>query len=141
MANKLNPHQSVPIKLVIVGDGTVGKTCMLMSFTSNTFPEEYVPTVYVQSMFLFFLLSFSFDNYTSNIVVDNVKVSLGLWDTAGQEDYDRLRPLSYPQTDVFVLCFSVISPTSYTNITNKWMPEIRHHCPDTPVILCGNRKK
>jgi Ras-related C3 botulinum toxin substrate 1 len=84
---------------------------------------------------------FSFDNYTSNIVVDNVKVSLGLWDTAGQEDYDRLRPLSYPQTDVFVLCFSVISPTSFTNITNKWMPEIRHHCPDTPVILCGNRKK
>ncbi len=66
---------------------------------------------------------------------------MGLWDTAGQEDYDRLRPLSYPQTDVFVLCFSVISPTSFTNITNKWMPEIRHHCPDTPVILCGNRKK
>ncbi len=81
----------------------------------------------------------SFDNYTSNIIVDNVKVSLGLWDTAGQEDYDRLRPLSYPQTDVFVLCFSVISPTSFTNITNKWMPEIRHHCPDKPIILCGKK--
>lgn len=148
MANKLNPHQSVPIKLVIVGDGTVGKTCMLMSFTSNTFPEEYVPTVYVLFSFffqnvsiLFSCFMFSFDNYTSNIVVDNVKVSLGLWDTAGQEDYDRLRPLSYPQTDVFVLCFSVISPTSFTNITNKWMPEIRHHCPDTPVILCGKDLK
>ena len=144
MANKLNPHQSVPIKLVIVGDGTVGKTCMLMSFTSNTFPEEYVPTVYVEINRNHFLKKkrtihhrSSFDNYTSNIVVDNVKVSLGLWDTAGQEDYDRLRPLSYPQTDVFVLCFSVIRPTLYKNITNKWMPEIRHHCPDTPVILCG----
>jgi Ras-related C3 botulinum toxin substrate 1 len=97
-----------------------------------------------ENLNLFFLkkelfLFSSFDNYTSNIIVDNVKVSLGLWDTAGQEDYDRLRPLSYPQTDVFVLCFSVISPTSFTNITNKWMPEIRHHCPDKPVILCGKK--
>ena len=56
---------------------------------------------------------------------------------AGQEDYDRLRPLSYPQTDVFLLCFSVASPTSFANIKAQWVPEVRHYCPSTPVVLVG----
>lgn len=71
------------------------------------------------------------------MVVDGISVSLGLWDTAGQEDYDRLRPLSYPQTDVFLICFSVASPSSFENVTSKWYPEIKHHCPDAPMILVG----
>lgn len=66
-------------------------------------------------------------------------VSLNLWDTAGQEDYDRLRPLSYPQTDVFLACFSVISPISFDHILHKWYPEIAHHCPGVPIILVGNK--
>lgn len=80
-----------------------------------------------------------FDNYSANVMVDNKAINLGLWDTAGQEDYDRLRPLSYPQTDVFLICFSVVSPPSYENARNKWNPEIMHHCPTTPKLLVGTK--
>lgn len=55
-------------------------------------------------------------------MVDGKPISLGLWDTAGQEDYDRLRPLSYPQTDVFLICFSIVSPPSFDNVKAK----VRH---------------
>lgn len=61
--------------------------------------------------------------------------TLGLFDTAGQEDYDRLRPLSYPQTDVFLVCFSVTSPASFENVKEKWFPEVHHHCPGVPCLI------
>lgn len=69
-----------------------------------------------------------------------LKVELALWDTAGQEDYDRLRPLSYPDTDVILMCFSIDSPDSLENIPEKWTPEVKHFCPNVPIILVGNKK-
>lgn len=66
-------------------------------------------------------------------------VNLGLWDTAGQDDYDRLRPLSYPQTDCFLICYSTISPSSLANVTSKWYPEVHHHVPSAPIVLVGTK--
>lgn len=113
------------IKCVVVGDGAVGKTCLLISYTTNKFPQEYVPTV--------------FDNYAVTVMIGNEPYTLGLFDTAGQEDYDRLRPLSYPQTDIFLVCFSVVVPSSFENVKDKWVPEIRHHCPKTAFLLVGTQ--
>lgn len=57
----------------------------------------------------------------------------------GQEEYDRLRALCYPQTDVFLICFSIVDPSSFDNVKQKWWPEIKHHCPDTPIVLVGTK--
>jgi Ras-related C3 botulinum toxin substrate 1 len=113
------------IKCVVVGDGAVGKTCLLISYAKNEFPEDYVPTV--------------FDNYNATVEVDGRDLTLGLWDTAGQEDYDKLRPLSYPGTHVFILCFSVVSEASYENVESKWVIELKKHCPGTPIVLVGTK--
>lgn len=143
-------------KLVIVGDGACGKTCLLIVFSKDQFPEVYVPTVFenyvadievdgkqvhVFSIFFFLLFKYFFIRYyNKRQFLFYKQVELALWDTAGQEDYDRLRPLSYPDTDVILMCFSIDSPDSLENIPEKWTPEVKHFCPNVPIILVGNKK-
>jgi len=123
MASAPNTMQTIRKKFVIVGDGSCGKTCLLQVFKTGTFPAGYVPTI--------------FENYIADIVFRQQTVELALWDTAGQEDFDRLRPLSYPGTDAVLVCYSVGDPTSLENIVEKWLPEVRHFCPKAPIVLVG----
>ncbi|VVC97166.1 ras-like GTP-binding protein RhoL [Leptidea sinapis] len=113
------------LKITVVGDGMVGKTCLLYVYTRNEFPKEYVPTV--------------FDNYIGHITVDGVEVEMALWDTAGQEDYERLRPLSYTSTNCFLVCFSVGSRSSYDNVVLKWYPELKHFSHSVPIVLVATK--
>jgi Ras family protein A len=117
-------------KIVVVGDGGCGKTCLLISYSQGYFPEvrlerpsmqlsgterltrhfwqqKYVPTV--------------FENYITYPThpPTGKTVELALWDTAGQEEYDRLRPLSYPETDLIFVCFAIDCPNSLENVMDK----------------------
>ncbi|KAF2135936.1 uncharacterized protein K452DRAFT_292830 [Aplosporella prunicola CBS 121167] len=113
-------------KLVIIGDGACGKTSLLSVFTLGYFPTRYVPTV--------------FENYVTDCRVDGKSVQLALWDTAGQEDYERLRPLAYSKAHVILIGYSVDSPDSLENVKHKWAEEAQERCPDVPIILVGLKK-
>ncbi|KAM3143527.1 hypothetical protein pb186bvf_004289 [Paramecium bursaria] len=120
-----NSNEAISIKCVIVGDGSVGKTCILVSYTKNKFPTEYVPTV--------------FENYNAQLKVDDRMVNLGLWDTAGQEEYSQLRQISYPQSDVFLITFAVNEPSSFENAVKKWYEELKQQSPNSVKIFVGNK--
>ncbi|PON24402.1 GTP-binding protein rho3 [Trichoderma gamsii] len=117
--------KTVQRKLVLLGDGASGKTSLLNVFTRGYFPTVYEPTV--------------FENYVHDIFVDNVHIELSLWDTAGQEEFDRLRSLSYGitpyDTDLIVLCYSVDSKDSLENVESKWVGEIADNCPGVKLVL------
>ena len=109
------------IKCTLVGSDQVGKTCMVMSFANNEFPAEPVPDLC--------------DPLAVNLMVDNTPIDLDLWDTTQAGPYDRLKPLWYPRTDVFIMCYSATNPASFDRIKDKWYPEISHFCPGVPFLL------
>lgn len=125
------------IKCVVVGDNAVGKTRLICARACNTTLTQYqllathVPTVW------------AIDQYRvcqevlerSRDVVDEVSVSLRLWDTFG--DHHKDRRFAYGRSDVVVLCFSIANPNSLNHVKTMWYQEIKHFCPRTPVVLVG----
>ena len=98
-----------------------------MYLCTHAFMEKY--------SYLFFLV---FDNFTREVTVDgHKKVNLCFHDTAGQEGYDRLRPLAYRNTDIFLICFSVDNLDSLRNIETTWAGEVKQHCPKAKLIMVG----
>ncbi|KAI0791608.1 P-loop containing nucleoside triphosphate hydrolase protein [Irpex lacteus] len=120
-ASNFSRGRPVQRKVVVCGDGACGKTSLLNVFTRGFFTQVYEPTV--------------FENYVHDLYVDDTLVELSLWDTAGQEEFDRLRSLSYAETHVIMLCFSVDNPTSLENIEAKWLEEVLEYCPGVKVRL------
>lgn len=120
-------HISKVVKCGVVGDGTVGKTTLLLAYTMQTYIDDYVPTV--------------FDNFSAIEEIDGRLINIILWDTAGQEDYAQFREAIYTKCnyDIFLLCFSVIHPNSYINAKHKWLPELQKNSPGTPYVLLGTK--
>ena len=112
-------------KCVLVGNNNVGKSSLILTHKMGCFPEY----------------TFSVCEYCESVVeYDGKQVTLGLLDTMEEDEYDRLRPICYPQTDVFLICFSMVDPYSYEAVVTKWYPEITQHCPNVPIILVGTKK-
>ena len=114
------------VKCVVIGDGGVGKTSLLITYVYGKFPSQYLPTV--------------FDTYTKEVKIDELTYDVGFFDAcSGGERSEYLIPLTYPGTNIFLVCFSVAEPASFKRVKEYWFPEIKHHCPDTPFILLGTK--
>nr|CAH7765569.1 unnamed protein product [Callosobruchus chinensis] len=114
------------IRITVVGDGATGKTCLLIAYKDKKFDDRYVPTV--------------FDVYSMTIPINGLEYSIVLSDTAGQEEFDKLRRFAYKDVDCFILTYSVAERASYENVSTKWIPELRRFAPKAKIILAGTKK-
>ncbi|XP_069117252.1 cell division control protein 42 homolog [Argopecten irradians] len=111
------------VQCTLVGDGMVGKTCLARSFADRTFPVNYVATV--------------MDKYSGTTYVDGNKYGITLTDMAGE--HDDLATSTYKETDVFIICYSVVDRDSLDSVRDFWAPEIRNIAKKRPVILVATQ--
>lgn len=111
-------------KIVIVGDSGCGKTSLFNSYIRGSFPREYEPTI--------------FENHRSFVQRENGDIiSADLWDTAGQEEYERLRRLSYQDADLVIIAYNINSSDSLSNIPDVWAIETLTYSPGSLILLVG----
>ncbi|CAF3428798.1 unnamed protein product [Rotaria socialis] len=123
-SSSLNAHHTGGhITCVIIGDAGVGKSSLVVSYTTNDFPTHYVPT--------------AFDNYSVDISVGTRLVHFDICDTGGKEQFSPLHGLCIPYSDVILLCFSVVNPQSFQNAVTYWLSRARRSNSKIPIILVG----
>ncbi|XP_077959629.1 rho-related GTP-binding protein RhoN isoform X2 [Gasterosteus aculeatus] len=110
-------------KIVVVGDAQCGKTALLHVFAKNSYPEDYIPTV--------------FENYTASFEIDKQRIELNMWDTSGSAYYDNVRPLAYPDAEAVLVCFDISRPETMNSVLKKWQGETQEFCPGAKVVLVG----
>ena len=114
------------IKCVILGDDGSGKKTLLFSYISKKPELENHPSVYKPP--------------TTQLEVGKYRINLVLCDTKGHDKYDQIRPLCYPDTDVFVICFSLIDGTTFNRVRTKWQEEVKRYSKnDIPILLVGTK--
>ncbi|KAL0984400.1 hypothetical protein UPYG_G00140940 [Umbra pygmaea] len=110
-------------KIVVVGDTQCGKTALLHVFAKDSYPENYIPTV--------------FENYTASFEIEKQRIELNMWDTSGSTYYDNVRPLAYPDADAVLICFDISRPETLDSVVKKWQGETQEFCPNAKVVLVG----
>jgi len=118
-------HTGGHITCVIIGDSGVGKSSLVVSYTTNDFPKQYIPT--------------AFDNYSVDVSVGTRLVHFDICDTGGKEQFSPLHSLCIPYSDVILLCFSVVNPQSFQNAITYWLSRARRSNAKIPIILVGTQ--
>jgi Ras-related C3 botulinum toxin substrate 1 len=114
------------IHCYLLGDGGVGKTTLLIRYSTGSFPTIYIPA--------------AIDPYSSNVMVDGESITFTLYDMFRRCDCeDRLRPYARPETNIILVCFSLADPYTFENVRSRWLPEILYYAPNVPFILVGTK--
>nr|CAG4708430.1 unnamed protein product [Naegleria fowleri] len=129
--SKSSSHSSImsmtsheKLKICVIGNPKCGKTSLVLSYLES---DRELPHS-------------TLDEITTKIIHQGHEISLTISDTNGSDDYDRYRTkIMYPHSDVFIICYSIVSRQHYENVKLKWIPEVKMLCPNALIVLCATK--